>query len=257
MVWTMRTAGRIPILVYGAAAALVAAGAPVLAAAAWRTLVWRTPGDAAAVASLEELAAVAAALGLLVAGQLVVLVQRRRQVIDAAAAADAAGLEAAARRTLGGVRVAGAVGAVALLAAVAVPWAFPGRAAAAGFDWPGFGLALGLLAGPPLAAVAAPAGLVRLGGTAPADLARAMRRVNAATLVAVVALGLVLLAVTAGFAGAQSACQPGGGAALCGATNASLGAVAGLIGPAVVLPSLAVADRALRALWAIAQHAAP
>ena len=245
----MRSTRRIPIAAYGAAAAVGAIGAPVLAMAAWRTFVWQTPGTADAVASLWAPTAVAAGLALLVAVQLVLLLQRRREVADAVAGADAAGLEAAARRALRGVRAAAAAGALTLVAWLAVSAAAAAGAARPGFDWPAFGLALALLAGPALVTLAAPAWFLHLAGSAPGDLVRASRLVGAGTVVAVVALGAVLLGATAGFAGAQAACQPGGTAALCAATNASIGQVVGLIGPAVVLPSLGVADRALRALW--------
>lgn len=252
----MRTSARIPIALYAGAAALAALGTPPLAAAAWRAFVWRTPGPAP-VASLEELAAVVAVLGLLAGGQLVLLVQRRREVIDAAAAADAARLAAAVRGSLAGVRLAAGVGVLALLAALAIATATQRLVAPAGFDWPAFGLALALLAGPSLAALAAPAWFARPRGTAPADLARTSRLLDAGTLAAAVALGAVLLCVTLGFAAAQSACRPGGSAALCGAGNASLGALAGLVGPVAALPALAVAGRAVRALWAVAHSAPP
>lgn len=70
------------------------------------------------MASLEELAAVAAALGLLVAGQAVLLVKRRREVIDAVAAGNARDLEAAVRRSLAGARLAAGAGALAPVAYV-------------------------------------------------------------------------------------------------------------------------------------------
>jgi hypothetical protein len=248
MLRVMNSSRRIPIVVAGVAAALAAIGVPVLANVAWRTFAWQGPGDPDAVASLWVLTAVAGLLALLVAGQLVLLVQRGREVADAVAGGDAEALEAAARRTLAGVRVAAGVGTLVLSAYLAVSAASAARAAGPGFDWPGFALALALLAGPALAALAAPVWFVRLAATTPAGLVAAVRTVNTATLVAVVALGAVLLGPTAGFAGAQAACQPAGSAALCSATNAALGEVVGLIGPVVALPYLTLADRALRAL---------
>lgn len=251
----MRSPVRIPIVVYAAGAALGAIGTPVLAMAAWRTFVWRTPGSPDTVASLEELAALAALLGLLVAGQLVVLVQHRREVIDAIAVGDAGKLEAAARRALGSVRLAAVVGALALVVYLSFITVSQGLVAPPDFDWVAFGLALTLAAGPVLAALVAPAWFIRLADAAPTNLATAIRLVSVGTLVAVAALGAALLGATAGFAGAQAACQPGGSTALCGAANGSIGDVVGLIGPAVVLPCLAVADRALRALWTITTSA--
>jgi len=240
----MQPARRIPVVAYGAAAVVASIVLPVLAMAAWRSFVWQTPGAPDAVASLWRLTAVAGALGLLVLGQLVLLVERRRELADAAG--DAARLEAATRRTLLGTRVAAAIGALAVLTWLGVSAAVARRSGVAG---PSFAVALALLAGPAVVALGAPAWFVRLSGAAPAELVRASRMVRAGTLVAAIALAAVLIGASAGFAGAQSACQPGGTAALCAATNASMGQVVGLIGPAVVLPSLAMADRAIRALW--------
>jgi hypothetical protein len=248
MLSPMRTSNRIPLAVYAGCAALAAVAGPFLAMAAWTHLVWQTPGTPDAVASMGRLTAVAAALCLLVAGQLVLLVRRRREVADAIAAADAVRLEAAARRTLQVARLAAAAGALTLLAYLGVSVAVAARP---GVDRPSFALALALLTSPALVALAAPAGFVRLAGPTRVEVARALRSVHAGTLVACVALGAVLLGASVGFGGAQAACQPGGGAALCGATNAAMGQVVGLVGPAVVLPCLATAERALRALWAL------
>lgn len=245
----MHRSRRIPLIASCAGAALVGAGLPVLAAAAWRTFVWQTPGTPDAAASLDGLTAAAAVLGLLVAVQLVLLSALGREV--AGAGADTGRLESAVRRILAGARTASALGAMALVVVLAAGAAAAVRAAGPGFDWPAFALALVLLAGPALATLAAPAAFVRLPGADPAGVALASQRVRVGTVVTLVALGAVLLGASAAFAGAQAACQPSGSAALCDATNTAIGEVAGLIGPAVALPYLALAGRALHARWAL------
>jgi hypothetical protein len=247
----MPTAKRVPLVAYAAASALAAVGLPSLLAVAWRFLVWQGPTTPGAVASLAGLAAVAAVLGLLVAGQGVLIVHVRREVHDAGAAGNADRLEAAVRRALAGARLAAGAGAAVLLVDLAVAAAAAVRAAGPGIDWPGFGLALTLLTAPALVCVAAPAALVGLRDPGPEGLARAVRRLGAVTLVAVVALGAVLLGASTGFAVAQTACRPGGSAGVCGAANASIGQVVALIGPPLTLLALAVADRGLRALWTL------
>src|SRR5215475_8343497 len=158
----MRTPRRIPLTAYAGAGVLAAVGLPALAAVAWRTLVWQTPAPPDTLMLLGEPAAVAAALGLLIAGQVVLLVRVRREIHDAGAAGDASGLQAAATRALGSARLASAAGAATLLAYLAVVVGQAVRVAGAGFDWPAFGLALAALNGPALIAVLAPAALVGL-----------------------------------------------------------------------------------------------
>src|SRR5256885_16328628 len=117
MLCAMRGSKRTPLVAWAPAAALAAVGLPVLAAAAWRSFVWSTPGAPDAVRSLDGLTAVVAGLGLLVAGQLVALVQRRREGADALAARDSGALEAATERAPVGVGL-GAVARAAGLVAV-------------------------------------------------------------------------------------------------------------------------------------------
>src|SRR5256885_17230282 len=102
MLCAMRGSKRTPLVAWAPAAALAAVGLPVLAAAAWRSFVWSTPGAPDAVRSLDALTAVVAGLGLLVAGPLVALVQRRRGVAGALAAGGPGAPGGAAGRAAGG-----------------------------------------------------------------------------------------------------------------------------------------------------------